>query len=420
MTTTPAREALSPNLLVDPTVVDEPYSFFRRLLEESPVWRVPGTKIVVVSSFGAVAEAVSRVEDFSSNIRSLVFRNDDGTPGLLPFDIGGEDLEAVDTLATADPPVHTLHRKAVFPELVSRRMAALRPEIEALTENHVTASLTGSPVEVMTDIANVIPIRVVSKLIGFSGEDFEQLLAAAFDSTAMFAATRPLAELVSSMERTTTVVSWIKDQLQHAVEHGGHGILGAIGAAVSSEELTVGQGVVIMTTLLSAGAESTTSLLGNAIHLLALMPDLQAGLRDEPRLITPFIEEALRLESPFRYHLRHVTSSTELSGVEIPADFTMLLLWGAANRDPTEYDRPDEVVLDRPASGHHLAFGRGIHHCVGAPLARLEAQIVLTQLLERTTRFALEAHNPPERLNSLMVRRFASLPLLAVPQAARG
>jgi cytochrome P450 len=146
--------------------------------------------------------------------------------------------------------------------------------------------------------------------------------------------------------------------------------------------------------------------------MLALNPELQARLRKEPELVAPFIEEALRLESPFRYHLRHVTRTTELRGVPIAAGSTMLLLWGAANRDPAEYDRPDDVVLDRAVPRHHLAFGRGIHFCVGAPLARLEGQIVLTRLLAAIEHFALDPDRPPKRVDSLMVRRFSSLPLV--------
>ena len=186
-----------------------------------------------------------------------------------------------------------------------------------------------------------------------------------------------------------------------------------IGAAVAAGDIEFGEGLVIMHTLLSAGGESTTSLLGSAIHMLALNPELQARLRDEPRLVAPFIEEALRLESPFRYHMRHATRATEVHGVPIAAGSTVLLFWGAANRDPAEYDRPDDVVLDRPAPKHHLAFGRGIHFCVGAPLARLEAEVVLTRLLARTEHFALDPDQPPTRVNSLMVRRFSALPLVA-------
>jgi cytochrome P450 len=399
--------ALAATLLLDPAVVDEPNAFYRRLLAEAPVWRVPGTAIVVVSSFAAVGEAVSRTEDFSSNLLALLYRGPLGTPELLPFDVG------IQTLATADPPMHTAHRRAVFPELVARRMAELRPDVEALAREHLARALAKPRLEVMDEIANAIPIRVVSGLIGFSSADPDRLLAAAFDSTDMLAATRPLDEVHAAMARTADVVAWVADQLQHAVERGGDGILGVMGAAVAEGSLEHGEGLVILQTLLSAGGESTTSLLGNAIHMLALDPELQARLRAQPALVEPFIEEALRLESPFRHHLRHASRATELRGVPVDAGSTVLLMWGAANRDPAEYDRPDHVVLDRPTPKHHVAFGRGIHFCVGAPLARLEAQIVLTELLARTQHFALDPERAPERVDSLMVRRFHRLPIVA-------
>ena len=144
------------------------------------------------------------------------------------------------------------------------------------------------------------------------------------------------------------------------------------------------EALAILHTLLSAGGESTTSLLGNAVRLLAEHQDLQEHLRQRPRADPEFVEEALRLEPPFRYHMRSVPKDTTLGGVNIPAGATVLLLWGAANRDAAVFDRPDEVDLQRQVPRRHVAFGRGIHHCVGAPLARIEARIVLTVLLERT------------------------------------
>jgi cytochrome P450 len=408
MNTATARGDLPATLLLDASVIDDPYAFYRRLVAEAPVWRVPDTDIVIVSSFDAVSEAVSRVDEFSSNLRAFLYRTPLGTPALLPFDTGG-----LQTLAVADPPAHGKHRSTVFPELVARRMAALRTDIEALTGERLSKALSSPRFEAMHEIANAIPIRVVSQLIGFQASDPTLLLAAAFNSTEMLAATLSLDDVQAAMLRSTESITWIGDQLQRAVDGACDGILGVIGAAVTAGDLEFGEGLVIMHTLLSAGGESTTSLLGSAIHMLAVHPELQARLRAEPQLVLPFIEEALRLESPFRYHMRHATRTTELRGVPIEAGSTLLLLWGAANRDPAEYDRPDEVVLDRQTPKHHLAFGRGIHFCVGAPLARLEAEVVLTRLLARTDHFALDPNHPPKRVNSLMVRRFDALPLVA-------
>jgi cytochrome P450 len=253
---------------------------------------------------------------------------------------------------------------------------------------------------------------VVSRLIGFQEEDPDALLAAAFDSTAVMAACVSREELMAAMVRTSEIFEWIVQQLDRATEQGSEGILGVIATAVDDGTLDHGEGVVIMHTLLSAGGESTTSLIGNAIDLLAVDPVLQDRLRAEPELVVPFVEEALRLEPPFRYHLRHANHNTELAGVPIDAGSTVLLQWAAANRDPAEYERADEVVLDRLAPRHHVGFGRGIHLCVGAPLARLEAQVVIGRILERTERFERDPERAAEREPSLMVRRFRSLPLL--------
>jgi cytochrome P450 len=221
----------------------------------------------------------------------------------------------------------------------------------------------------------------------------------------------------AAMARTAVISGWIGEQLQDAIDGEPEGLLEVIATAVKTGEIDFFTGLIIMHTLLSAGGESTTSLLGNAVHLLALDRDLQDRLRADPTLLTPFIEEVLRLESPFRYHLRQVRTTTEVQGTMVSAGSTMLLLWGSGNRDPEEYDRPDEIVFDRKSARHHLGFGRGIHLCVGAPLARLEAEVVLSRFLEMTTHFALDPDAAPEREASLMVRRFRTLPLVVTPRS---
>ena len=130
---------------------------------------------------------------------------------------------------------------------------------------------------------------------------------------------------------------------------------------------------------------------------------MQRRLRSEPNLMASFIEETLRLEPPFRTHHRHVRRDTELSGVELPKDSRILLLWGSANRDCAQFDAPDELRLDRPVTKGHLTFGKGLHFCLGAPLARLEASTVLRLLLDRTEWF--EAAEVGPWLPSVLARR---------------
>jgi cytochrome P450 len=215
-----------------------------------------------------------------------------------------------------------------------------------------------------------------------------------------------LLELVAGVEE---IEAWIAEQLAAAAVDPDDDILGSVARGIDEGVLAVQEGTIILHTLLSAGGESTTSLLGSAARILAEQPELQEQLRREPALIPSFVEEALRLESPFRYLMRSVPSDAALAGVDIPAGATVLLFWGAANRDPAEHDHPDDVDLDRRVMRHHVAFGRGIHHCVGAPLARLEAQVVLRVLLERTSSISLDPERRPRWVDSLLIRRYEQL-----------
>ena len=402
-------------LLLDPAVLEDPYPFYDRLRREAPVWRVPGTDVFVVSSFAAVSEVVGRVEDFSNNVLRLLYQDEHGLPQQLSF--GDASFQA---LASADPPRHTVHRRTVFPDLVARRMLDLEPDVDQIATRCIQQLVARGHGDFMADVANVVPITMISQLIGFHDSDPQRLLQAAFDSTLMIGVTMTLDELQDLVAKSDDIGSWIGEQLTAAEtgEADDDVLLGTIARGVADGAMTHQEGVIILHTLLSAGGESTTSLLGNAVRILAEHPDLQRQLRDDPTLVSAFVEEAVRLESPFRYLLRSVPADTTLGGVDIPADATLLLFWGAANRDPDEFDRPDDVILDREVPRHHVAFGRGIHHCVGAPLARLEARVVLTRLLAGTSSITLDPGQPPRRVESLLVRRHETLPVIVAPRSS--
>ncbi len=393
-------------LLLDSEVLRDPYPFFRRLREHAPVWEAAGTGVFTVSTFELLVEASARVADFSSNMKCLLYRDDAGLPGRFTFgDAGGQ------ALATADPPLHEIHRRAVFPELVTKRMEALDPEIRELAEGLVTRALQSGTVEFMNAIGNVVPITMISRLIGFRDSNLDELWRSAVHMTRLVGSTLTLDELVDVASGGDLVQAWIADQLAVAVNEPSEDLLGAVARSVVDGILTASEAAGMLTILLSAGGESTTSLLGNAVRMLAEKPQLQEHLRQNPDLVPVFVEEALRLESPFRYMMRFVPKDTSLGGVEIPAGATVLLLWAAGNRDKEEFQRPDEVDLSRHVPRRHLAFGRGIHHCVGAPLARIEARNVLSVLLDHTSSISLDSDSPPRWVDSLLVRRHQELPV---------
>ena len=403
--------ALTASMLLDRTVLEDPYEFYATLRAQAPVWAVPGTDVVAISTFALLSEAVARPEDFSSTMRCLLYRDQDGLPARLDF---GD--AAMPTLAAADPPVHTIHRRAVFPELVARRMRTLEGDIRALSASTVEDALRDETFDFMATIGNIVPITVVAKLIGFRDIDRMQLLEAAFDSTTMVGGTMSLDQLNALVTRSGIIQAWITDQVMGVSDGDEEGILLAVRRALDAGILAMGEVTTILHTLLSAGGESTTSLLGNAVRMLAEDPALQQRLREKPKDVGVFVEEVLRLESPFRQMMRSVPHDTTLGGVDVRAGSTALLFFAAGNRDPAQFESPDRVDLNRGSPKHHLAFGHGIHFCVGAALARIEARAVLTTLLQQTRDFSLDPEHHPQWVDSLLVRRHAQLHVTATPR----
>jgi len=395
--------------LVGAELVDDPYPFYARLRREAPVWQLPAANAFFVSTWDLVTEAAGRVDDFSNHFRHTLFRADDGTLGVLDNGEGG----LPDVFTGADPPEHTLHRKVFFPELMQQKMATLEGTVTAYADELLDPLLLIGRVDAMAGLANPLPLRVVTEhVIGFRDVDVAQTQRWVFAGSRFMGGLVGLDEMAALGAEAAGLLPWVTAQLDDALASPTAGdVLGAAAAGVHGGVFTRDSAAFTLMVLLGAGGETTTSLIGNAIRVLAERAALQDELRAEPDRVPALVEEVLRFESPFRFHPRIATHHVELGGVPIPERAMVGLLWGAANRDDAEFDRPDEVVLDRPNARAHLGFGRGVHYCVGAPLARLEARVVLTRLLERTTGFALDPDDPPTWSDSLWVRRLRRLPV---------
>lgn len=392
------------------SLVGDPYPFLARLRREAPVWRVPGTDAFFVSTWELVAEAVGRVDDFSNHFRHALFAEDDGSVGVLGLGEGG----APDVFAGADPPDHTAHRRIFFPALVQARMEALEPFVAGLADDLLDEVLRTDSSDVVTALANPLPLRVVAeRVIGFANVAVDQLQRWVFAGSRFMGGRLRLDELGDVATEAAGLLPWVAAQLDAALETPREGdVLGAAAAGVRDAVLSHDEAAFTLTVLLGAGGETTTSLIGNAIRILAEQPDLQRRLRADQTQVPAFVDEVLRLESPFRFHPRSARRVAVLGGVEIPEGAMVMLLWSSANRDESVFDEPDALVVGRENSHLHIGFGRGIHHCVGAPLARLEARVVLRRLLERTRSFALDPKAPPRWVDSLWVRRHETLPLV--------
>jgi cytochrome P450 len=186
-------------------------------------------------------------------------------------------------------------------------------------------------------------------------------------------------------------------------------LLAALAGGVERGEIERVQAIGIGIVMFGAGGESTAALIGSVVRRLAEDEGTTERLRDEPHLISRFIEEVARLEPPFKFHYRLVGRGCELGGAELSPGDRLMLLWASANRDPAHFDDPDSLRLDRRHPKQHMSFGRGGHFCVGAPLARLEARIVVEHLLSHTKRVAPRPNERPLYTRSIFVRRLERL-----------
>ena len=390
--------------------VEDPHSLFARLRREAPVWQVGDTPLFLVTTWHLVNEAAARVGDFSNHFRHTLFVHDDGSLGVLD---NGDD-GAIDVFAGEDPPDHGAHRAIFFPELVQKRLAHLEPEVLARTDTLLDAALASDGFDVARSLANPLPLQIMAeRVIGFSAADPADLQRWVLDGSRLVSGRLRLDEMEAAGAAVAGLWPWVDGQLEAALAGPtGGGVLDAAAEGVRTRVLTRQQASFTLMILLGAGGETTASLIGNAVRILAERPELQARVRESLELVPGVLEETLRFESPFRFHPRLARGPTTLGDVEVPDRAMVALCWASANRDEREFVRPHEFDLDRPNPRHHMGFGRGIHFCVGAPLARLEARIVLTRLLERTREFALDPAERPSWVDSVWIRRHERLPIV--------
>jgi cytochrome P450 len=397
-----------------PEIVENPYPFYVALREHAPVYRVPGTDVYLVSKRQLIEEVLDREDDFSANLTGALMLGSTGEPDVLDLSkLGG----AVDAIANADEPSHSVHRKLILPHVTPKAVASLESTLRQWAIELIDPFVAQAGGDWIDCVANPLPTRAMALLVGLPLEDVDRLLDWAMTGTEVLAGTTTPERMQLVISKTAQLAAYLGDHLRHALsaskEHRAPGVIGSLARGVTDGLISEKDGVSILVVLAGAGGESTSSLTGSAARMLAEQPELQRELRAKPELIPCFVEEVLRLESSFRGHYRHVRHDTQLGDVKLSQDSRIMLLWAAANRDPETFVNPDTVEIHRPRLREHLAFGRGTHFCVGARLARLEARVILEELLARTLSVSLDPRRPPRYVSSIFVRRHAELGLIA-------
>ncbi|MFC9585601.1 cytochrome P450 [Streptomyces yangpuensis] len=398
-------------------LLEHPYSVYDRLRDTAPVCRITGTD-------GTPAWLVTRYDDVRAALTDRRLSLDKshakegGYRGLsLP-----PALDA--NLLNMDPPDHTRIRRLVSRAFTPRRSEQLRAPIRATADRLLDDLGPAGTADLVAAYAAPLPIIVICDLLGVP-EDRRLDFRTWTDALITPDPSRPRAakEAVSAMlgfftelmahKRSRPADDLLSDLI--AVRDGAEGAEdgegeGAAGGARDGDRLSEEELMSLAFLILFAGYENTVQLIGNAIHTLLEHPEEQARLRKDPSALPAAVEELARYEGPAPLAIRRFpTEDVTIAGVTVPAGETVLLSLSAANRDPARFPRPDLLDLNRDASGH-LALGHGIHYCLGAPLARAEAEIALAALLERYP--VLEAAGPAPRWRpSLRARGLLELPV---------
>ena len=391
------------DFFTDESVVADPYPYFDHLRERCPVQREQQRGVMMVTGYDEAISVYHDTANFSScNSVSGPF------PGF-PVALEGDDISAVierhrddlpmsDQLPTFDPPKHTDHRALLMRLITPKRLKENEAFMWRLADRQIDEFVARGECEFIAEFAAPFTLYVIADLLGVPESDHERFREAlqgsrradsAVGRTDTSAMTRnPLEFLYQSF------TTYIEDRRREPRDD----VLTGLATATFPDGSTpdVADVVRIAANLFAAGQETTVRLLGAALQMIGDQPDLQSLLRDERDQIPNFIEETLRIESPVKGDFRLSRVPTTVGGVDIPAGTTVMVLNGAANRDPRLFDDPGELVVDRANARQHLAFGHGVHTCPGAPLARAEARVSIERLLDRMADITISesAHGP--------------------------
>lgn len=396
--------------LLDPASRADPYPLYARLREAGPL-RLPGTAVHVFGGY-ADCQAALRSADLSTNEGWL----EDAPPyeDLLPPD--APSSMRMPSFLFQDPPDHTRLRRLVSSAFTPRMVQRLEPRVAALVDDLLDrAAERGGDLELMDDLAAPLPVAVICELLGVPVEDEPMLrewsaaLTRTLDPVRAFTGARS-EDFDDQVAAEVELQNYLHALVERKRRTPQDDLVSALIAVEESGDTLTGDELVRTCGLvLVAGHETSVNLIGNGVLALLRHPEWLAALRADPSLAEPVVEEVLRYDPPVQLTFRMAKTDTTLNGRDLTKGSVAVLLLAAAHRDPGAVPDPDRFDPGR-AENRHLAFGHGIHFCIGAPLARLEGRLALSRFATRVRDPELAADPPPYR-EHITLRGMATLPI---------
>ena len=404
----PAEGAQDPSLSLyqrlDPEVLANPYPLYRRLQTEDPVHWDPYLHAWVLTRYADVVTALQR---FSATRMP--------TPEQLTS-VGLSELNPVAQVLVRqmifmDPPAHTRLRALCAAAFTPARAAALRSHIQEITDSLIDAVLPKGRMDVISDLADVLPATVTAELMGVPVADRDQLKTWSKDFSEILGNFQHNPERAAhTLKIVEGMTAYYRDRIREQERDPRDGVVHALMTAeIDGDRLSENEIIANCIITMTGGQETTTNLIGNGLLSLLRNPEELARLQASPSLVPSAVEELLRYESPIQHTGRLAPADTELGGKLIRKRHAVISVIGAANRDPERFPHPDRLDITR-TDNRHLAFGWAGHYCFGAPLARVEGQIAFSTILQRLRNIALEPA-PLRWRNNMGFRGLESLPV---------
>jgi len=416
---------------LQPHTMADPYPFYDKLLAEAPVYQEPRHGVFIVSRYDDIVEIKRHPERFTNRQPTgpIVMPNPDGLPEEIRTRLlqimaeataaggyGSAGRGPVATLLGADPPVHTRYRQMTAKLLNPRRAKEWEPRIRAIADELVDRFIDNGRLEWVMDFAHPLPLRTVAEVLGVPQGD-DKLLAEMFGGAHAgeaignpdIAARRMIESADASARRPArdTFLGFFTDrirELRKAPKEGDFlsdliAMTDPDGVKLNDEEI-----LNILGHFQVAGHETSTKMMTQAMYQLLMRPEDMAAVRADPALGENLLEEALRYEAPVQGLFQIAKEDVEVGGVTIPEGAMLMTLYAAANRDPRHFPNPNEFDIRRANARTHLAFGQGVHFCIGSPLARAEGRHGFQAFFERTRNVRFGEGNSFERTVSYVLR----------------
>jgi cytochrome P450 len=399
----------------DPQVIADPFDYYRAWMPKSPVVQLSEGMFLVLS-YDLCVQATGDVETFSNNFQGTLsgaMAEDGDVAAIL-----AEGWPQVDTLLTADPPTHTRFRKLVNLAFSMKRVAAIEEDMRGVVIDLIEKMAAKGEADFVRDFGIPLPVAMIASQIGMTGDDLDKVKRWSDAFVDRLGRMIPKERELECAREVVEFQHFVKAKIDERRANRTDDLLSdLVYAEVDGERpLEDAEILSIMQQLMVAGNETTTSALAGGLLQLIDNPDqmakaVTAADEGNERAIINLVEEVLRTESPTAGMWRMVLKDAEIGGMKIPKGAMVQLRYAAANRDPAKYPDPDRFDIERANARSHLAFGKGIHMCVGNMLSRKEMAVAYSELLTRLTDFRVAEGHQPSWPPNMLLRGLTTLPI---------